>query len=201
MNWVISLSLIILLSCAISSCKLDLSQAAIGNCLGRLPPAPLATSLRLVCHKRVKGGGNSLQGVSEAGGKNTSWPGAIDHAAWRRHRSCSQILFNANFALQNVASFAATPSPSASASPSLTVATVVVAVGDASQTRLVAPLLPAQAERLTQSKLADGSCRCGTGTAQSVVRSWAPSLGLVLSLFSSCSQFSLPFLAAYLLPL
>lgn len=194
MNWVISLSLIILLSCAISSCKLDLSLAAIGNCLGRLPPAPLATSLRLVCHKRVKGGGNSLQGVSEAGGKNTSWPGAIDHAA-RRHRSCSQILFNANFALQNVASFAATPSPS------LTVATVVVAVGDASQTRLVAPLLPAQAERLTQSKLADGSCRCGTGTAQSVVRSWAPSLGLVLSLFSSCSQFSFPFLAAYLLPL
>lgn len=99
-----------------------------------------------------------------------------------------------------MASFAATPSPSASASPSLTVATVV-AVGDASQTRLVAPLLPAQAERLTQSKLADGSCRCGTGTPQSVVRSWAPSLGLVLSLFSSCSQFSLPFLAAYLLPL
>lgn len=197
MNWVISLLLTILLSCAISSCKLDLSQAAIGNCLGCLPPAPLATSLRLVCHKRVKGGGNSLQGVSEAGGKNTSWPGAIDHAArprHRRHRSCSQILFNANFALQNVASFAATPSPS------LTVATVV-AVGDASQTRLVAPLLPAQAERLTQSKLADGSCRCGTGTAQSVVRSWAPSLGLVLSLFSSCSQFSFPFLAAYLLPL
>lgn len=57
MNWVISLALIILLSCAISSCKLDLSQAAIGNCLGRLPPAPLATSLRLVCHKRVKGEG------------------------------------------------------------------------------------------------------------------------------------------------
>lgn len=72
MNWVISLALIILLSCAISSCKLDLSQAAIGNCLGRLPPVPLATSLRLVCHKRVKGGGNSLAR------RERSW--------WKKHK-------------------------------------------------------------------------------------------------------------------